>query len=152
MNDDEDVLYYTEFPRKIEYFSDNGIKIRDIQSGTNHILAIDYEDKIYSWGQNDDGQCGDGTTNDIYEPKSIKSLNEYKIDIARCGEDHSYVKTKCGKHFMFGSNEENECMTFTDEKKITIPRRVDDVIYNKCGIKTIIEVIPGHFNTKIIAA
>ena len=40
----------------------------------NHNLAIDDKGNVYSWGINDNGQCGDGTTDDIMEPKAIPFL------------------------------------------------------------------------------
>ena len=37
---------------KIPYFTKNNIKIKKICCGIKHILAIDENDELYSWGSN----------------------------------------------------------------------------------------------------
>eukprot|EP01084_Bolivina_argentea_P315731 547100_1 len=55
--------------KQIPYFLNNKIKIKDIQIGCEHNLVTDYNCNIYSWGYNYFGQCGFGTTDDIFIPK-----------------------------------------------------------------------------------
>ena len=150
--DDEDDA--VDIPQRIDYFMDNDIKIRDIKCGWNHNLAIDYDDRIYSWGDNSHGQCGIGIERYyIFIPTEIEFFKDYKVDTIDCGHSHSYVKTKCGKHFMFGNNDYNECMTFTnpdDDKYIYTPRIVNETMMKKYKIKEIIHILPGYFDTTII--
>ena len=51
---------------------------------------------------------------------------------------------------MFGNNAENECMTFDDQKEGTIPCRIDEILLRKCKAKSIIDILPGYFDTTII--
>ena len=51
---------------------------------------------------------------------------------------------------MFGSNEENECMTFDDGGSVTIPQQIDDIIKEKTKAQSIIDIIPGYYTTTIV--
>eukprot|EP01084_Bolivina_argentea_P281421 481500_1 len=143
----------TSIPTQIKYFMNNNIKIKDIHCGCSHNLALDRNGKVYSWGSNQCGQCGDGTRENVYTPKPISYFTNTVIDIIGCGYNHSYVHTKCGKHFLFGSNKYSECISFdAKEELIKIPHRIDDIVMTKYDIKSIIEVVPGHENTSIICS
>jgi hypothetical protein len=39
-----------------------------------HNLALKADGSLWMWGANDQGQCGDGTTNDIYRPSPVVGL------------------------------------------------------------------------------
>jgi alpha-tubulin suppressor-like RCC1 family protein len=39
-----------------------------------HNLALKADGSLWMWGANDQGQCGDGTTNDIYRPSPVIGL------------------------------------------------------------------------------
>ena len=79
-----------------------------------------------------------------------KYFDKYKVDGIKCGESHSYIHTECGKNFLFGQNNDNECITFNEEGNISIPHRFDDIIQQKCNIHGILDVFPGYYNTKIL--
>ena len=140
-----------DVPMMIEYFDDNGIRIKDIACGNSHSLAIDVEGKVYSWGQNDDGQCGLDNIYDVVDiPELIEEIKEYKVEVIKCGNAHSYVRTECNKHFMFGSNEYGEC--FGGDERIVRPHRVDEIILDKCKVKRIIDIEVGYYSTKVIVS
>ena len=65
---------------EINYFIDHGIRIKDIKSVYHHNLALDYNGNVYSFGNNDEGQCGDGTFGDVKEPKLIDTFKGLCID------------------------------------------------------------------------
>ena len=56
-------------PTKIKFFEEHGIRIVLTESGFYNSLAVDDNGKIYAWGQNDYGQCGDGTTEHRHTPQ-----------------------------------------------------------------------------------
>ena len=103
---------YQSYPTVVEYFVENDIKIVDIKSGVAHMLAIDSNYNVYSWGNNSIGQCGQGVdaSSFVSTPKLIVDLAEYKIVNIDCGENHSYCCSQDGKHWMFGANWQNECV------------------------------------------
>ena len=57
----------------------------------------------------------------------IEELNDYVVDKVCCGHFHSYFRTNCGKHFMCGSNDDNECM-IEDEGDLFRAKRIDLII------------------------
>ena len=142
-------------PTEIKYFINNNIKIKDIKCGGNYNLAIDNKNKVYSWGHNHHGQCGNGTTNDIFIPKLIDSLKLYDIEKIKCGETHSYVCTNNGNNYLFGSNRDNECIKLDDDNNNVglphlITKQIDEYINNENNDKRIKNVYLGCENTIIV--
>ena len=103
-----------KYPTVVEYFVENDIKIVDIKCGGRHILAIDSNYNVYSWGYNDLGQCGHdrgiNASSSVSTPKLIVDLAKYKIVKIDCGKNHSYCCSQDGNHWMFGNNMHNECV------------------------------------------
>ena len=143
----------TNVPTEIEYFRENGIEIVDIETGWWHSLALDTNGKVYEWG-------GVGHSNSITVPVLVEDLKEYKVDLIRCGSRTSYCKTVCDKHFIWGRNDHNECLTFDgkyddDAHELVyddqyLPHRIDLIIKKKCCTQKIINVYPGYFCLSII--
>jgi hypothetical protein len=51
-------------------------KIVSVSVGSFHVFVIDHENKVYSWGRNDKGQCGRGFTSPyILEPGTVDEFN-----------------------------------------------------------------------------
>ena len=138
---------------RIPYFVTWKITVGEIRCGAYHNLCIDSNKKVWSWGYNSDGQCGDGTLNEKDVPLLIPALMEYDICDIDCGYWHSYVGTICGKHFLFGSNERNECIV-GDAKdyptKVTMPNFINQVIEKKYKEMRIRNVHLGFNNTKVV--
>lgn len=42
--------------------------------GSLHVLALTDCGEVYAWGDNDEGQLGDGTTHPISRPRPIATL------------------------------------------------------------------------------
>ena len=125
------------------------IVIKDIRCGEFHNVALDVNGKVYSWGDNERGQCGDGM-NDvkiINPPKLIESFKQSVIDCIDCGQEHSYVKTMDDRHYLFGSNSHGQCITYNDERNVIAPLRVDEIIKTKCNATKIIEIALGYSST-----
>lgn len=51
-----------------------GKKIISIATGSLHCVACSDEGEVFTWGDNDEGQLGDGTTNAIQRPRLVSSL------------------------------------------------------------------------------
>eukprot|EP01084_Bolivina_argentea_P116155 206433_1 len=116
---------------KIQYFIDENIKVTYIKCGGLHSLALDNNGKVYSFGYNSHGQCGTGTSTAHSIPKVVKSLIDYKVIKIDCSCYNSYCMTSNGKHFLFGTNRNNECITFDNEDRILSPYCINDVIADK---------------------
>ena len=109
---------------------DNGIKIRDICCGLHHSLAIDFDNKIYGWGDNSYCQCGlVGTT--IAVPMMIDAFKDMNVKSMKCGDFHSYVCTMEGDHYLFGCNNEGQCIDVIKNKEVgdnISPYKINDDI------------------------
>ena len=147
-------------PTEIGYFREHGIKIVDIVSTFFHSLALDTNGKVYSWGSNNYGQCGVGRSNYIRAPVLVEDLKEYKVDLIRCALHNSYCRTVCGKHFLWGINRRNECLTFDGEYNKDLlkpvyddqlrPHRIDLIVKEKCCTQKIIDVYPSNSGLSIM--
>ncbi len=51
---------------------------KKLVSGRAHSCVITKDDTVMCWGFNDNGQLGDGTTNDSLVPRMVRGLNEVK--------------------------------------------------------------------------
>ena len=132
-------------PVAIPYFVNNGIKIKDIASGIGHNLAVDINGRLYSWGMNACGPCGVGHRKPC-PPTLIdhEDLRDYKVDLIRCGDLHSYARTECGRHYLFGLNNFKQCLNFNQNvKQVCRPYRVDQIVNKNCNGR-LLEVCPGY--------
>ncbi|MBO5413506.1 MAG: hypothetical protein J6A29_04350, partial [Clostridia bacterium] len=87
----------------------NGIKIKQISAGSSHTVALDENDKIWTWGWNHYGQLGDGTETNSSTPICISniagnSLNG--INIVQISTEGSYTVAldSTGKVWTWGGN------------------------------------------------
>ena len=137
-------------PEIVRYFTDNDIKIVDIAVGAYHNLALDEDGKVYSWGRNDKGQCGDGTSDaEVKIPKLVEDLEGYRVVVIKCGHNHSYCRTECGKHFIWGRNTYSACLRAGERNQLK-PWRFDGMLKEKYGVNKIVEVCMGFSNTRIV--
>ena len=86
-----------------------GKRIVDISAGGIHTVAIDEEGKAYTWGNNEFGQLGDGTTTNSVLPICISDkdneLKGKKIISISAGGYHTVAIDKEGKVYTWGDNE-----------------------------------------------
>jgi alpha-tubulin suppressor-like RCC1 family protein len=80
------------------------LKFVAIAAGMGHSMCLADTGDVYSWGSNDQGQLGDGTTASTLTPKLIETLgagDDPVVKIAAAGR-HSVALTKSGKAFSWG--------------------------------------------------
>lgn len=66
-----------------------------IAAGSHHNIVLTNEGDLFSWGLNNSGQCGLGVTTDkVFKPTKITSLNGIPIAFIACGGSHSHVISK----------------------------------------------------------
>jgi len=75
-------------------------KIMDFDSGVNHFCAVDDHRRVWCWGQNAQGQLGDGTRRGSAHPVRIKGLPAAAGVV--CGSDTSCVFTRQGAVWCWG--------------------------------------------------
>ncbi|CAD8175899.1 unnamed protein product [Paramecium pentaurelia] len=83
-------------------------KIMQICSGNNHILALDVNGVVYSWGRNEAGQLGQNDLDPVSLPKEIEFFKKSPVVQIYAGGDSSYAITKKGSLFAWGDNSNNQ--------------------------------------------
>ena len=80
--------------------------LKNFFNGIDFVLALTYENQVYSWGRNDHGQLGIGCVKDnrFYEPQLIEFCPNVKIVQVCCGERHSLVLIEEGVVYGWGDN------------------------------------------------
>ena len=114
----------------IEYINSlgDGNKVIKIASGSYHNLVLTSKGEVYSFGSNNESQCGfDNNTDPIFIPTLINGTgvtkgNSYdfynpklgKIKDIACGKYHSLILNEDGTVFSFGRNLYGECGYFSN--------------------------------------
>ena len=63
-------------PRRVTALQ--GKKVINIACGSLHCVACTDTGEVFTWGNNDEGHLGDGTTNAIQRPKIVSALKGIK--------------------------------------------------------------------------
>ncbi|XP_028301238.1 E3 ubiquitin-protein ligase HERC2 isoform X2 [Gouania willdenowi] len=74
-------------PRQVQGLQ--GKKVIVIATGSLHCVCCTEDGEVYTWGDNDEGQLGDGTTNAIQRPRLVAALQGKKINRVACGSAHT---------------------------------------------------------------
>ncbi|KAK8398901.1 hypothetical protein O3P69_004178 [Scylla paramamosain] len=74
-------------PRKVMALQ--GKRVISIATGSLHCVCCTSEGEVYTWGDNDEGQLGDSTTNAIQRPRLVMALQAKKINRVACGSAHT---------------------------------------------------------------
>jgi len=82
-------------PDRCPYIGDS-----TISAGLNHSLAIMEDGTLWAWGNNDNGQLGDGTTTERSYPVMVMENVAY----VSAGDSHSMAITKDGTLWAWGIN------------------------------------------------
>lgn len=112
-------------------------KIVHVAAGTDHIIAIDENGKVYGWGQNSNGQYGAIPDNDngtlafmyTYAPKEVL---EGTLDVANikqlvCGTQVTAIVMNDGSLYMWG----NHSLGATNLSQIKALKNVEKIIFTK---------------------
>lgn len=92
------------FENKTEPVQVQGLdsKIKAIQTGRWHSLALDENGKVWSWGINGAGQLGNGNTKNSAKPGLVKKLSD--IVAIASGSCHSLALNNKGEVWSWGFN------------------------------------------------
>ena len=118
-----DTISYNE-PHRITKFPETVSYIKDISVGTNHVLALADEGKVYAWGLGNYGQLGVGNGYNYYEPKCVTDIYGAELtDIIKveAGEDVSFAINSKGEVYAWGKGYSSRA------KKLSTAENVIDV-------------------------
>ena len=96
-------------------------RVEDVSLGYGMSAAITENGDLYTWGKNNYGQVGNGTTENQASPVKIMS-DVIKVSI---GDGHCAAVTQDGKLYTWGRNNYGQLGIFSNEDQTT-PVRVED--------------------------
>ncbi|WP_431047992.1 CAP domain-containing protein [Streptomyces sp. P1-3] len=79
-------------------------EVAAISAGSSHSLAVKTDGTVWAWGDNNDGELGDGTTTDRLTPHQVPGLSGV-VDVA-AGWNHSLALTADSLVWAWGANDE----------------------------------------------
>ncbi|KAL3528160.1 hypothetical protein ACH5RR_012816 [Cinchona calisaya] len=80
----------------------HGLKIRQIACGDSHCLAVTMQGEVQSWGRNQNGQLGLGTTEDSLVPQKIGAFQGISVKMVAAGAEHTAAVTEDGELYGWG--------------------------------------------------
>ncbi|KAG2572219.1 ultraviolet-B receptor UVR8-like [Panicum virgatum] len=79
-----------------------GLKIKQIACGDSHCLAVTMAGEVQSWGRNQNGQLGLGTTEDSLLPQKIQAFEGVCVKMIAAGAEHTSAVTEDGDLYGWG--------------------------------------------------
>ncbi|KAJ1387800.1 Regulator of chromosome condensation, RCC1 [Sesbania bispinosa] len=120
-----------------------GVTIKQLACGDNHCLVVTMESKVLSWGRNQNGELGLGTTEDVLLPQKIQTLEGVPIKMVAAGAEHSVAITEEGDLYGWGWGRYGN-LGLGDRNDRLIPEKVtidgDKMVMVACGWRHTISV------------
>lgn len=91
---------------------------RQLDAGLSHMVAVMNDGSVMSWGRNNSGQLGDGTTNDRLSAVPVV-LPGAAYKVAAGGESHSGAILEDGTVYMWGANDAGQLGDGTNTDRTT---------------------------------
>jgi alpha-tubulin suppressor-like RCC1 family protein len=85
-----------------------GTRVTSMRAGCGHTLALTTTGQVLAWGDNRDGQLGDGTTTSTGTPVIVKLPPGTKVKAIRAGCMHSLALTTTGHVLAWGFSGQGE--------------------------------------------
>jgi alpha-tubulin suppressor-like RCC1 family protein len=124
-----------------------GKTIAKVAVGLEHSIAVDNSGIVYTWGINDKGQLGDGTTVNKNTPHTVNTsgvLSGKTITQVAAGENFCLAVDNAGKVYSWGYNNYGQ-LGNGNTSQSTVP--VDVYSSGVLEDKTITQVAGGTFNS-----
>lgn len=98
------------------------VVVKSVSGGWNYALALKSDGSVWSWGANDDGELGNGTTVESLSPQAIKTLSRGVVAVA-AGWDAGVALKSDGSVWTWGKNDRGQLGDGTNVSSNT-PTRV----------------------------
>lgn len=107
-----------------------GIRIKQIACGDSHCLAVTMEGEVQSWGRNQNGQLGLGTTEDSLVPRKIEAFKGIPVKMVAAGAEHTAAVTEDGELYGWGWGRYGN-LGLGDRNDRLVPEKVSDNVGEK---------------------
>jgi len=124
-------------PKKIKGIPSNN-KVVQVVCGARHCLALASNGKVFSWGDNENGQLGLGNDKSFSRGQNeVKALSNLPVYMIAAGGSHSFALTLSGTLFAWGKNSSGQ-LGLGDKEDRKIPTLVESlrskhITYVCCG-------------------
>ena len=130
----------------------NNKNIVNIFASANHIIALDSQGKVYTWGSNDYGVLGNGTTEDSNIPICISELPDNILNgkniVEICtGSYNTAVIDEQGKVYMWGYNYYGQLGNGQYYSNKYTPICISDIEGNLLKGKRVVNISAGSYHT-----
>ncbi|KAI3990988.1 hypothetical protein MKX01_026172 [Papaver californicum] len=121
-----------------------GVRIKQIACGDSHCLAVTMHGEVQSWGRNQNGQLGLGTTEDSLVPQKVQAFQGISVKMVAAGAEHTAAVTEDGELFGWGWGRYGN-LGLGDRNDRLVPQKVTAVYGQKmvlvaCGWRHTISV------------
>ena len=95
------------------------VSVVQIACGDNHCMALTRGGKLFSWGDNQHGQLGQGSSEKaLSAPQPIECLHSLPIRHIACGGQHSFLVSHSGAVYAWGKNNKGQLgLGDTDDRR-----------------------------------
>lgn len=116
----------------------------DVAVGSNHMLAIDTDGRLWAWGENDQGQLGLGTETTVERPTRIEGLED--VVAVDAGSDWSLALTADGSVWVWGAGSSGQLGAGPQETGPALaPQQVE-------GLVDVVSIEAGTFHALALDA
>ncbi len=81
-----------------------GVRVTSVRAGCDHALALTANGHLLAWGENTEGQLGDGSPASTDTPVRVRLPKGTKVRAIRAGCDHNLALTTRGRVLAWGFN------------------------------------------------
>ena len=71
--------------------------VTQVAMGPHHVLAVDHEKRLYTWGSGAFGKLGHGDFYNRYSPNVVEFFDRYNVEFVAAGDNHSACLTTTRK-------------------------------------------------------
>jgi alpha-tubulin suppressor-like RCC1 family protein len=124
-------------PEQVQFFQDLADPVVLAAAGSSHIVVLTGSGKLYSWGQNKQGQLG-RATGETGVP-ALVDLDGAGVTAITCGKSNTAI-IKNGELFTFGSNSRSVLGHSSAETQVQAPTKVS-------GLSNVVDVALSWVHT-----
>jgi alpha-tubulin suppressor-like RCC1 family protein len=132
------------FPNKVTF--PEGVKIKQLDCGRGHTMAVSLDGQVFSWGRGASGCLGHGGRADERTPRLVGGILEgVKVASVACGRDFSIAVAEDGRVFAWGANEMEQLGVGDGVRNQRTPAQVQAL-----AGKTIVQVACGEYHAAAV--